>query len=135
MDIFLLSQGVPSHLAKIYVQQLSLLDFDLSGLGANADQDQYIATREYLQCAAQNWAAHFRQASWNDEDRAVSPIFTRVLFLFVAPRLVQVSFRTDNMQAQAAHRRLEFLGIALIPKSTKMNTGRSPLLWKALFRW
>jgi len=58
-------------LAEICIQRLSLIDFNLSGLRASADQDQYIAMHIFLQYAAQYWADHFREANWNGENRAV----------------------------------------------------------------
>ncbi|RYP75529.1 hypothetical protein DL770_007382 [Monosporascus sp. CRB-9-2] len=58
-------------LAEICILRLSLLDFNLSGLRASADEHQYIAMRTFLQYAAQYWADHFREANWNGEDWAV----------------------------------------------------------------
>ncbi|RYP53766.1 hypothetical protein DL768_001366 [Monosporascus sp. mg162] len=58
-------------LAEICILRLSLLDFNLNGLRASADQHQYIARRTFLQYAAQCWADHFREANWNGEDWAV----------------------------------------------------------------
>ncbi|RYP19126.1 hypothetical protein DL766_008512 [Monosporascus sp. MC13-8B] len=57
-------------LAEICILRLSLLDFNLSGLRASADQYQYIAMRTFLQYAAQFWADHFREANWNSKDWA-----------------------------------------------------------------
>ncbi|RYP12344.1 hypothetical protein DL765_007390 [Monosporascus sp. GIB2] len=58
-------------LAEICILRLSLLDFNLSGLRACADQHQYFATRIFLRYAVQFWADHFREANWNEEDWAV----------------------------------------------------------------
>ncbi|RYP77756.1 hypothetical protein DL769_003322 [Monosporascus sp. CRB-8-3] len=58
-------------LAEICILRLSLLDFNLSGLRASADQHRYIAMRPLLQYAAQYWADHFREANWDGEDWAV----------------------------------------------------------------
>ncbi|PKS11382.1 hypothetical protein jhhlp_003145 [Lomentospora prolificans] len=59
-------------LAEICIQRLSLSDFDLNSLRASTDQNQYITMRTFLQYAAQFWADHFREVSWNGKDWAVS---------------------------------------------------------------
>src|SRR5205807_1517493 len=50
------------------MRRLSLSDFDLHGLQASAQQDQYIAARIFLGYSAQYWTTHFRQSDGKDRD-------------------------------------------------------------------